>query len=159
MIQIETREAVENLEEIAATEGVGAYHVPVSDVVKNAKWSLKDALFIGPYDLSLSLGYPVPSPDPHPEIEKVITRIREVAKKNRKAWYAFPLLSYHLHPSTSSLLYAPNSFPQSLTRTIHDLMISYHGISAFYCSNGTQAAKRAKEGFDIVSTSLAVTVF
>jgi 4-hydroxy-2-oxoheptanedioate aldolase len=48
---------------------------------------VSDCLFIGPFDLSLSLGYPVPSPDPHPEVEKIITRIRETAKKNGKAWY------------------------------------------------------------------------
>jgi len=89
MIQIETKEAVDNLEELAATEGV-------------------DCLFIGPFDLSLSLGYPVPSPDPHPEVEKVIQRIREVAKKNGK-------------------------------------------YCAFYCSNGIQAARRAKEGFDLIN--------
>ena len=45
-----------------------------------------DALFIGPFDLSLSLGYPIPSPDPHPEVEKVITRIRGTAKKHGKYW-------------------------------------------------------------------------
>jgi len=65
MVQIETKEAVDNLEEIAATPGI-------------------DCLFIGPFDLSLSLGYPVPSPDPHPEVEKVIAKIRETAKKNGK---------------------------------------------------------------------------
>ncbi|KZS88653.1 Phosphoenolpyruvate/pyruvate domain-containing protein [Sistotremastrum niveocremeum HHB9708] len=65
MVQIETKEAVENVEEIAAVPGV-------------------DVLFIGPFDLSLSLGFPPPSPDPHPEVEQVITRIREAAHKNGK---------------------------------------------------------------------------
>jgi len=60
MVQIETKEAVENLEEIAGVQGI-------------------DCLFIGPFDLSLSLGYPPPNPDPHPEVEKVIARIREVS--------------------------------------------------------------------------------
>ncbi|TFK63299.1 Phosphoenolpyruvate/pyruvate domain-containing protein [Pluteus cervinus] len=56
MIQIETKEAVENVEQIAAVDGI-------------------DVLLIGPYDLSISLGYPTPSPDPHPEVEKAIQRI------------------------------------------------------------------------------------
>ncbi|EAU82088.1 HpcH/HpaI aldolase/citrate lyase family protein [Coprinopsis cinerea okayama7 len=43
IVQIETKEAVDNVEEIANVEGI-------------------DALFIGPYDLSISLGYPPPSP-------------------------------------------------------------------------------------------------
>ncbi|KIJ56177.1 hypothetical protein M422DRAFT_150703 [Sphaerobolus stellatus SS14] len=63
--QIESRDAVENLEEIAQTPGI-------------------DVLFIGPYDLSLALGYPTPNPDPHPEVEKIIQRIKEVAHKYQK---------------------------------------------------------------------------
>ncbi|KDR66621.1 hypothetical protein GALMADRAFT_162014 [Galerina marginata CBS 339.88] len=58
MVQIENKEAVENVHEIAKVDGI-------------------DALFIGPYDLSISLGYPPPSPDPHPEIEQVIQKIRQ----------------------------------------------------------------------------------
>ncbi|KAF9524356.1 Pyruvate/Phosphoenolpyruvate kinase-like domain-containing protein [Crepidotus variabilis] len=56
VVQIENREAVENVDSIAAVEGL-------------------DALFIGPYDLSISLGYPTPDPDPHPEVEKVIQKV------------------------------------------------------------------------------------
>jgi len=65
IVQIETKEAVENLEEIASVDGI-------------------DCLFIGPYDLSLSLGYPPPSPDPHPEVEVVISKILNAAKKYGK---------------------------------------------------------------------------
>ncbi|KAL4068501.1 Pyruvate/Phosphoenolpyruvate kinase-like domain-containing protein [Scleroderma yunnanense] len=65
IVQIENKEGVENLEQIAAVDGL-------------------DALFIGPYDLSLGLGYPPPSPDPHPEVEIVIQRILEVAHSNGK---------------------------------------------------------------------------
>ncbi|TFY77485.1 hypothetical protein EWM64_g6525, partial [Hericium alpestre] len=65
IVQIETREAVQNLEAIASVDGV-------------------DVLFIGPYDLSISLGYEPPSPDPHADVEKVIQRIREVAHKAGK---------------------------------------------------------------------------
>jgi len=64
-VQIENREAVDDLESIAQTEGV-------------------DVLFIGPFDLSLALGYPTPDPEPHSEVEKVIQRIKEVAHKYQK---------------------------------------------------------------------------
>ncbi|KAI8986830.1 Phosphoenolpyruvate/pyruvate domain-containing protein [Trametes punicea] len=56
LVQIETRAGVDNLDDILAVDGL-------------------DGVFIGPYDLSLSLGFPPPSPDPHPEVEKVIQRI------------------------------------------------------------------------------------
>ncbi|KIM64773.1 hypothetical protein SCLCIDRAFT_1212844 [Scleroderma citrinum Foug A] len=91
IVQIETKDGVENVEEIAAVEGL-------------------DALFIGPYDLSLSLGYPPPSPDPHPEVETVIQHILEVAHSKGKK-------------------------------------------CAIYCSSGTQAAQRAKQGFDMINAS------
>ncbi|GJJ13073.1 hypothetical protein Clacol_007323 [Clathrus columnatus] len=64
-VQIENKDAIENLEEIAKTPGV-------------------DVLFIGPFDLSLALGYPTPDPDPHPEVEKVIQKIKQVAHTNGK---------------------------------------------------------------------------
>ncbi|KAF9218848.1 Phosphoenolpyruvate/pyruvate domain-containing protein [Gyrodon lividus] len=65
MVQIETKEGVMNVEEIAAVDGI-------------------DVLFIGPYDLSLTLGYPPPSPDPHPEVEKVIQQILKAAHSKGK---------------------------------------------------------------------------
>ncbi|KAF8580263.1 Phosphoenolpyruvate/pyruvate domain-containing protein [Ramaria rubella] len=64
-VQIESRDAVENLEGIATTNGI-------------------DVLFIGPFDLSLALGYPTPNPYPHPEVEKVVQRIKNVAHKHQK---------------------------------------------------------------------------
>ncbi|KZT22821.1 Phosphoenolpyruvate/pyruvate domain-containing protein [Neolentinus lepideus HHB14362 ss-1] len=88
-VQIESKEGMQNLEEIASVEGI-------------------DALFIGPYDLSISHGLPPPSPDPHPEAEKLIQRIREVTHKAGKKCVMF-------------------------------------------CTNGEQAAKRAKEGFDMIN--------
>lgn len=65
MIQIETPEAVKNVEAIAAVDGI-------------------DCLFIGPYDLSLSLGYPAPSPDPHPDVESVIQHVLRATHKEGK---------------------------------------------------------------------------
>ncbi|KAH6908829.1 Pyruvate/Phosphoenolpyruvate kinase-like domain-containing protein [Coprinopsis sp. MPI-PUGE-AT-0042] len=63
--QIETKEGVENVEAIAEVDGL-------------------DALFIGPYDLSISLNYPPPSPDPHPDVEKIIQNILQVAHRASK---------------------------------------------------------------------------
>ncbi|KAG6864764.1 hypothetical protein C0991_007290 [Blastosporella zonata] len=60
IVQIENQEAVQNAKEIAAVDGV-------------------DVLFVGPYDLSISLGYPTPNPDPHPDVEKIIQQILSVA--------------------------------------------------------------------------------
>jgi 4-hydroxy-2-oxoheptanedioate aldolase len=91
MVQIENKEAVENVREIAGVEGI-------------------DAVFIGPYDLSISLGYPPPSPDPHPDVEQVIQKIRHEAHAVGKK-------------------------------------------CAIFCTSGTQAAVRAKEGFDMINVT------
>jgi 4-hydroxy-2-oxoheptanedioate aldolase len=53
--------------------------------VQSVDWLL-DVLFIGPYDLSISLGYPPPSPDPHPYIEQVIQKILNEAHDAGKKW-------------------------------------------------------------------------
>ncbi|KAK7034602.1 hypothetical protein VNI00_012233 [Paramarasmius palmivorus] len=67
-VQIETKAALDNLEEIAAVDGV-------------------DVLLLGPSDLSMALGYPIPSPDPHPEVEKAIQRVLRVShEKGKKCW-------------------------------------------------------------------------
>lgn len=47
---------------------------------------LLDGVFIGPYDLSLSLGYPPPNPDPHPKVEEAIQRILKAAHNAGKKW-------------------------------------------------------------------------
>ncbi|EIM87667.1 Phosphoenolpyruvate/pyruvate domain-containing protein [Stereum hirsutum FP-91666 SS1] len=65
--QIETKEGVQNLEEIAAVDGL-------------------DVLLIGPYDLSISLGYKPPSPDPHPDVEEVIQQILKTSHAKGKKW-------------------------------------------------------------------------
>jgi len=58
---LETKEAVENLEAIASVPGV-------------------DVLFLGPFDLCLSLGLD-PMKQPHPQIEKVIDQMVSIGKK------------------------------------------------------------------------------
>ncbi|MGQ0677816.1 MAG: HpcH/HpaI aldolase family protein [Rhodospirillales bacterium] len=63
MGQIESRAGVENAGAIAATQGI-------------------DMIFIGPYDLSNSLGYPG-EPD-HPQVLKAIQRVEKATKKSKK---------------------------------------------------------------------------
>ncbi|THU86303.1 Phosphoenolpyruvate/pyruvate domain-containing protein [Dendrothele bispora CBS 962.96] len=94
MVQIETKEGVENMEGIIGVEGI-------------------DGIFIGPYDLSIALGYPPPSPDLHPEVEKIVQRILQVCHKAGKK-------------------------------------------CAMFCTSGTQASKRAKEGFDMINVTADV---
>ncbi|KAG2127119.1 Pyruvate/Phosphoenolpyruvate kinase-like domain-containing protein [Suillus clintonianus] len=65
MIQIETKEGVQNVDALAAVDGI-------------------DCLLIGPWDLSLSLGYPPPSPDPHPDVEIAIQNILKATHKEGK---------------------------------------------------------------------------
>ena len=67
--QIESRAGVENADAIAATQGI-------------------DMIFIGPYDLSNSLGYPG-EPD-HPQALKAIARVEKAAKKRGKWLGAIP---------------------------------------------------------------------
>lgn len=63
IIQIETIEAVESLDEFAAMPGI-------------------DALYIGPGDLSVALG--VPGQADHPKVVNVIEKLVEVCKQNGK---------------------------------------------------------------------------
>ncbi|KAL0960837.1 hypothetical protein HGRIS_005853 [Hohenbuehelia grisea] len=65
LVQIETEEGFKNAKEIAAVDGL-------------------DVLFIGPFDLSLALGYAPPSPEAHPEVDKVIKEILKVSHEAGK---------------------------------------------------------------------------
>ncbi|QIQ20597.1 2-dehydro-3-deoxyglucarate aldolase [Zophobihabitans entericus] len=64
MVQIESKKAIENVEKIAAVDGV-------------------DLLFVGPSDLSAGLGY-FGQPG-HPEVQKAIQHVFDVCKKQGKA--------------------------------------------------------------------------
>jgi 4-hydroxy-2-oxoheptanedioate aldolase len=85
MIQIENPEGLANVKEIAQVDGIGMCKLMILRA-QFTKQLTPDVLFIGPYDLSISLGYPAPSPDPHPEVEKIIQDIREVVQKAGKKW-------------------------------------------------------------------------
>ena len=65
VIQIEDPEALPNLDKIAAVEGI-------------------DILFIGPADLTISLG--IPFDTRHPKFAKVVARVAAAAKKHGKFW-------------------------------------------------------------------------
>jgi 4-hydroxy-2-oxoheptanedioate aldolase len=84
MAQIETKEGVENLEGIAKVPGLGK--TTHSLFINTYLDFCVDVLFIGPYDLSLSLGYAPPSPDPHPDVETVIQNILKVSHDEGKKW-------------------------------------------------------------------------
>ncbi|KAG6855487.1 hypothetical protein H0H87_002172 [Tephrocybe sp. NHM501043] len=79
MVQIETQEAAKNVEEIAAVDGIGKTFAILSIDVDDRMLLFEDVLFVGPYDLSISLGYPTPNPDPHPDVEGVIQKILKAA--------------------------------------------------------------------------------
>jgi len=65
VLQIEDRDAVESVEQIAAVEGV-------------------DALFVGPGDLTISFG--VPFQFAHADVQKAIDRVANAAAKAGKWW-------------------------------------------------------------------------
>ena len=65
VIQIETREALENVEDIAAVPGV-------------------DVLLIGPFDLGNNIGHPILDGTMHDELKVAIDRIHDAAKKAGK---------------------------------------------------------------------------
>lgn len=66
IVQIETKEALENVDEIAAVEGI-------------------DVLFVGPFDLGNNIGFPILTSDMHEELKIAIAKIREAAEKAGKA--------------------------------------------------------------------------
>jgi 4-hydroxy-2-oxoheptanedioate aldolase len=65
IIQIETQQALDNVDAIAAVPGV-------------------DVLFVGPYDLGNSIGYPILADGMHDELKAAIEKIHLAAKKAGK---------------------------------------------------------------------------
>ena len=87
MCQIETPAGVENVAEVASTEGV-------------------DLLFVGPFDLSASLGH-LGEPD-HPAVREAIDRVEKAAKAAGKLLGAIP---------------TPGRSPQELYAVGYDLVV------------------------------------
>lgn len=77
IVQIEHIDAIDNLEEILAVEGV-------------------DASIIGPYDLSASMGYP--GEFNRQEVKDAVGRYHQICKKNKK------LAGYHVVPCEADLI-------------------------------------------------------
>jgi 4-hydroxy-2-oxoheptanedioate aldolase len=65
IVQIETKEALQNVDEIASIDGV-------------------DVLLIGPFDLGNNIGHPILDGTMHAELESAIESIHEAAKKHGK---------------------------------------------------------------------------
>lgn len=65
MVQIETQEALDAVEEIAAVPGI-------------------DVLFVGPFDLGNNIGHPILNGVIKPELEQAIDRILEATNKAGK---------------------------------------------------------------------------
>ncbi|KAG7087037.1 hypothetical protein E1B28_013016 [Marasmius oreades] len=84
MVQIETKEGIENLEKIAALDGVDTCSRPWA----SGSWCLQ-LLLLGPADLSMAYGYPILNPDFHPEVEKLIQHMKDVAHAAGKKWWTF----------------------------------------------------------------------
>jgi hypothetical protein len=98
-----------------------------------------DVLFIGPYDLSIALGYPPPSPDPHPEVEKVIQNILKASHAAGKKWFVASTLPEELE--TNTVLYLvrftvalgrklPNARQKDSIWCVHLMLPRYPGA---YC--------------------------
>lgn len=66
IVQIETREALENIQEIAAVDGV-------------------DVLFVGPFDLGNNIGYPIAEDGMHEELKSAIEKVRKAAEEKGKS--------------------------------------------------------------------------
>jgi 4-hydroxy-2-oxoheptanedioate aldolase len=63
IVQVETREGLENVEEIAATPGL-------------------DGIYIGPADLALGMGLPLDLSSGKSEHDRAIERVREACEKS-----------------------------------------------------------------------------
>ncbi|OBZ77908.1 2-keto-3-deoxy-L-rhamnonate aldolase [Grifola frondosa] len=123
LVQIETRDGVQNLDQILEVEGL-------------------DGVFIGPYDLSLSLGYPAPSPDPHPEAERTIQDILKRAHAKGKKWYVTSTRHRASTPARTGSIMARRAMPRN-----------NRVLSRIVQTQSTQSASRAKEGFDMINVS------
>jgi len=60
MVQVETKEALENVDSIAAVEGV-------------------DVLFVGPFDLGNNIGYPIVDNKMHDNLHAAVAKVLEAA--------------------------------------------------------------------------------
>jgi len=108
VLQIEDREALDHIEEIANTDGV-------------------DLLFVGPADLSISLG--VPMQFDHPLVQNAIDRVANATQKAGK-WWSLPA-------GTPEAAQRALDRGARLLTTAHDHVVMVNGLqSAFKNSEG-----------------------
>ncbi|MCJ1482997.1 hypothetical protein MMC06_003163 [Schaereria dolodes] len=66
IVQIETKEALQNIDAIAKVPGI-------------------DVLFVGPFDLGNNIGHPILDGTMHEELKEAIAKIQRAAKENKKS--------------------------------------------------------------------------
>ena len=103
MVMIETREAVENIEEIMATEGI-------------------DGIFLGPYDLSCSYGYN--GQITHPVVSEAMVKAVSVCRKYGKA------AGMHVLPNDEAILKDAIEKGFTFLALSYDSNIIYQGSKA-----------------------------
>jgi 4-hydroxy-2-oxoheptanedioate aldolase len=107
IVQIETKEALENVDEIASIDGI-------------------DVLLVGPFDLGNNIGHPILDGTMHAELHSAIDRVNEAAQKHGKStgiyctggeqgkFYADK--GFHMISVAADMIAIPAYFAQSLSQ-------------------------------------------
>jgi 4-hydroxy-2-oxoheptanedioate aldolase len=120
IIQIETKEALENVDAIAAVPGV-------------------DVLFIGPFDLGNNIGHPILTGEQDPELKAAIEKIRVAAKKAGK-WCGI-----YCSSGAQAKMYADQGF--DMANVTNDVMaLSAHFSTQYADAKGVSGVKEVATG-------------
>ncbi|KAB8754749.1 hypothetical protein FH972_026540 [Carpinus fangiana] len=120
IIQIETKEALENVDAIAAVPGV-------------------DVLFVGPFDLGNNIGHPILTGEQDPELKDAIEKIRIAAKKAGK-WSGI-----YCSSGAQAKLYADQGF--NMANVTNDVMALGAHFGAQYAeANGVPGTQEKATG-------------
>ena len=104
--QCETKEALEQIEEIVQIEGL-------------------DGIFIGPFDLSISMG--IPGQFDHPEFKKAVSRIMQACKNAGKLCMIFVSnvadAKYYIEESIDAVAYNldTNVYTEAYRRIVNEI--------------------------------------
>ena len=121
LAMIETREGIDNLDEIASTPGL-------------------DGIYIGPADLALAMGLPVRGDQPEEEHLEMVTRIRDACREHG--------IAVGIH--TSSVEYSQKYLELGLnyvTLSSDSRAISQTASTELAAARGTQQAMRENTGY------------
>ncbi|KAI4104920.1 MAG: hypothetical protein LQ345_007256 [Seirophora villosa] len=124
IVQIETKDALHNLEEIARVPGV-------------------DVIFCGPFDLGNNIGRPILDGSMHDELKEAIAKIQRIAKENDKA------SGIYATSSDQAREYADQGF-QMVSVATDATLLSAHLHSALTAARGSyvhSALNIAKSAF------------